>query len=71
VLVLDEATAALDNSTEQAVMEAVEGLNKDLTVLIVAHRLSTIAACDRVIQLCKGSIIADGPPGPVLCLNES
>ncbi len=51
VLILDEATSALDTVTEEAVMRAVEGLSKELTVLMVAHRLSTIAHCDRVIEL--------------------
>ena len=55
VLVLDEATAALDNHTETAVMEAVEVLSRDLTVVMIAHRLSTVARCDRIIQLGVGS----------------
>ena len=62
VLVLDEATAALDNATEQAVMEAVEGLSRDLTIVMIAHRLSTIQRCDRIIKLQHGIIISDTPP---------
>ncbi len=62
LLVLDEATAALDTATEQAVMEAVEGLSRDLTILMIAHRLSTVASCDRVIRLQQGCIAAEGPP---------
>jgi ABC-type multidrug transport system fused ATPase/permease subunit len=57
VLVLDEATAALDNTTEHAVMQAVEGLSRELTVVMIAHRLSTLARCDRVIELAAGSPI--------------
>jgi ABC-type multidrug transport system fused ATPase/permease subunit len=62
VLVLDEATAALDNATEQAVMEAVEGLSRELTVVMIAHRLSTVSRCDRVIRLHQGRIAAEGSP---------
>jgi ATP-binding cassette subfamily B protein len=62
VLVLDEATAALDNATEQAVMEAVEGLSRELTIVMIAHRLSTVARCDRVIRLHEGGVALDGPP---------
>jgi ABC-type multidrug transport system fused ATPase/permease subunit len=54
VLVLDEATAALDNATEQAVMEAVEGLSRELTIVMIAHRLSTVQRCDRLIHLERG-----------------
>ena len=66
VLVLDEATSALDSGTEEAVMSAVEGLSKDLTILIIAHRLTTVTRCNRVIQLEEGLISADGPPEHVL-----
>ena len=51
VLVFDEATSALDNETEQAVMEAIEGLSADLTILIIAHRLTTIKNCTHIIEL--------------------
>lgn len=51
VLVLDEATSALDMQTEASVMEGVEALGKDVTVLIVAHRLATLENCDRVIDM--------------------
>jgi len=51
VLVLDEATSALDDSTEQAVMEAIDSLDDELTILMIAHRLSTLVGCDAVIEL--------------------
>lgn len=51
VIVLDEATSALDNETESSVMEAIEALGRDITVLMVAHRLSTLNACDTVYRL--------------------
>jgi len=66
VLVLDEATAALDNATEQAVIEAVEGLDRDFTVVTIAHRLTTVARCDRVIRLHEGTVVMDGSPQFVL-----
>ena len=55
VIVFDEATSALDNETELAVMQAIEGLSADLTVLIIAHRLTTLKNCDRIVEL-NGSI---------------
>lgn len=60
VLVFDEATSALDNATEQSVMEAIEGLNRDLTVLMIAHRLTTVRRCDIIVELEKGRVVAEG-----------
>lgn len=51
VLVFDEATSALDNQTEQAVMQAIEGLSEDITVFIIAHRLSTLKNCTHIVEL--------------------
>jgi ATP-binding cassette subfamily B protein len=51
VLILDEATSALDTKTEQEVTKAIEALNKDITVLIIAHRISTLKKCDQIIQI--------------------
>jgi ABC-type multidrug transport system fused ATPase/permease subunit len=56
VIVFDEATSALDNQTEAAVMEAIEGLHSDLTLLIVAHRLTTLRGCDLIVELEQGRI---------------
>jgi ABC-type multidrug transport system fused ATPase/permease subunit len=69
VIVLDEATSALDTSTEDAVMAALEGLSRELTVVMIAHRLSTVQRCDRVIRLAKGRIQAQGSPDQVLIKN--
>ena len=66
VLVLDEATSALDGRTEESVMKAISSLNESLTVIMIAHRLSTLESCDRVIRLDQGVVSADGPPGEVL-----
>ncbi|EMS85310.1 ABC transporter ATP-binding protein [Leptospira noguchii] len=56
IIVFDEATSALDNETERAVMESIEGLGKDLTVLMIAHRLSTVKNCDQIIALNAGRV---------------
>jgi ATP-binding cassette subfamily B protein len=56
VIIFDEATSALDNETEEAVMHAIEGLSKDLTLLIIAHRLSTLKNCTQIVELGDGSI---------------
>jgi len=51
VLVFDEATSALDNETEREVMKAIKGLGDEITVLIIAHRLTTLKDCDKVVKL--------------------
>jgi ATP-binding cassette subfamily B protein len=51
VIIFDEATSALDNETEQSVIQAIEGLNKDLTLLIIAHRISTLKNCTQIVDL--------------------
>lgn len=60
VLILDEATSALDNLTEQAVMEAVHKLGKNITIILVAHRLSTVKNCDKIFLLEKGELEGQG-----------
>lgn len=60
VLVFDEATSALDSNTEMAVLDAIENLNEDLTILMVAHRLTTLRHCDTIVQLEHGKIVAQG-----------
>lgn len=66
VLVFDEATSALDSDTEQSVMEAIEGLSRDLTIVIVAHRISTVEYCDRLYRLEQGKVVAEGSPADIL-----
>jgi ABC-type bacteriocin/lantibiotic exporter with double-glycine peptidase domain len=63
VIVFDEATSALDNETEAAVMDAINAIGNDITVLMVAHRLSTLEGCDTVYELSHGKIIKSGTPG--------
>ncbi len=60
VLIFDEATSALDGMTEDAVMEAVQRLSQQCTMILIAHRLRTIQACDRIVMLEAGAIVADG-----------
>lgn len=57
ILILDEATSALDNDTEKAVMSAIDGLHGNITLIIIAHRLTTIKNCDRVYEIRDGKAI--------------
>lgn len=66
VLVLDEATSSLDNATEYGVMEAVRALQGDKTILIVAHRLSTVEHCDRLFRLERGKLVEEGETSVML-----
>lgn len=56
VLIFDEATSALDNETESAIMESIHGLRGTKTMIIIAHRLTTIEACDRIFRVEHGKI---------------
>jgi ATP-binding cassette, subfamily B, bacterial PglK len=58
ILVLDEATSALGNRTESDLMRAVESLGRDITLIIVAHRITTVEKCDQIILLEHGYIRA-------------
>jgi ABC-type multidrug transport system fused ATPase/permease subunit len=60
LLILDEATSALDNRTEADVMAAIEALDSSITVILIAHRLTTVKRCDRVLLLENGQISASG-----------
>jgi ATP-binding cassette subfamily B protein len=71
VLVFDEATSALDNVTEQSVMDAIEGLNRDLTILLIAHRLTTVRRCDTIIELEHGRVVAEGSYQQLLERSQS
>ncbi len=70
VLVLDEATAALDLETEREVTRAIESLHGTRTVIVVAHRLSTVRHCDRIIVLREGRIAASGSYADLLAKDE-
>lgn len=66
VLVLDEATSSLDTATERGVMEAVRALKGSKTVIIVAHRLSTVEQCDRLFRLERGKLVEEGETSEML-----
>lgn len=57
VIIFDEATSALDSETEEAVMQAIEALSADITVLIIAHRLNTLKNCSEIIRLDQGGVL--------------
>jgi ABC-type multidrug transport system fused ATPase/permease subunit len=71
VLVLDEATSSLDTETEHGVMQAVQALQGDKTVIIVAHRLSTVEYCDRLYRLDAGRIVDEGTFNEVMNRSQS
>ena len=60
VIIFDEATSSLDTETERVVMESIDSLSKDLTILIIAHRITTLKNCDLIISLEDGKIINKG-----------
>ena len=70
LLVLDEATSALDNVTENEVMEAVTNLCGDITIIIIAHRMSTVSECDKIYLLNKGEVLAEGTYDDLLKKNK-
>ena len=60
VLIMDEATSALDNLTERAVMDAVHNLGHAKTIILIAHRLTTVQACDIIFMMEQGRLVAQG-----------
>lgn len=70
ILVLDEATSALDGETEEAVVAAIEALAERKTLIVVAHRLSTVRRCDRLLVLEAGQVAGLGPTEEVMKENE-
>lgn len=70
VLVFDEATSALDNATEQSVMQTIDSLGRELTIIIIAHRLTTVQGCDFIIQLDHGKISGCGSYQELLATNQ-
>ena len=67
LLVLDEATSALDNETERRITDTIDALHGELTMIVVAHRLSTVRRCDQLIFMADGKIVKTG--GPELALE--
>lgn len=60
VIIFDEATSALDHETERAVMEAIDGLGGEMTILIIAHRLTTLKNCDLIVEIGVGGVRRTG-----------
>lgn len=58
VLIFDEATSALDNQTEEEVMNAIESLSNRFTIILIAHRLSTLRKCDCIFEFSQGQVVA-------------
>jgi ABC-type multidrug transport system fused ATPase/permease subunit len=66
LLILDEATSALDSESERLIQKTVTALKGSRTILVVAHRLSTVMAADEIIVLDSGEIVEHGPPGDLI-----
>jgi ABC-type multidrug transport system fused ATPase/permease subunit len=66
VLVFDEATSSLDSVTEENVLQAIADLSRTKTILIIAHRLSTVQGCDKIFLLSKGEVVGAGSYGELL-----
>ena len=71
VLILDEATSSLDINTEKAVMDAVNNLRKNLTIIIIAHRLNTVKKCDKIFLLENGEIKKEGKFDEVINIDQN
>lgn len=71
IVILDEATSALDNKSEAVVQQAIDNLMKDRTVLIIAHRLSTVKNADKIVVINYGEIVETGTHEELLAKNNS
>jgi ATP-binding cassette subfamily B protein len=71
VIVFDEATSALDNATEREVMGAIESLGGQFTIILIAHRLSTVERCDLLVELDRGQVVAQGSYGELMARSAS
>ncbi|MDU6377713.1 MAG: ATP-binding cassette domain-containing protein, partial [Bradyrhizobium sp.] len=69
LLLLDEATSALDAESETLVQTALEGLMKDRTTLVIAHRLATVLSCDRILVMDRGRIVEQGTHSSLVAAN--
>ena len=69
VLILDEATSALDNVTEKAVMDAINNLSRNITIIMISHRLNSLRKCNNIYTFEKGKVISQGPFEELINLN--
>jgi ABC-type multidrug transport system fused ATPase/permease subunit len=67
---MDEATSALDNITEKYVIEAIERLRGDRTIIMIAHRLTTVRNCDTIYMIDEGEIVSQGTYDELLESSE-
>ena len=67
IMILDEATSALDNETEEAVMEAIDSLAGSMTLIIIAHRVTTLRNCDHIYEI-TGGVAVERPKNKILSL---
>lgn len=65
ILIMDESTSALDNETEKEIVSEIKNLKGDVTIVVIAHRISTLENCDIVYNLSKGEIVSSGSPQPL------
>ncbi len=70
LLIMDEATSALDNITERVVMDAVQKIRSDKTIILIAHRLTTVKTCDTIFLMDRGRLLAQGSYDELLAGNE-
>lgn len=71
VIIFDEATSALDNQTEQTVLQTIEALSREITMFIVAHRLTTLKGCDSIIKLDGGKVVGQYGYSEMINIEES
>ena len=60
IILFDEATSALDNVTQAKIQKAIDGISKNRTIILIAHRLSTVIGADRILYMQDGSVLAEG-----------
>ena len=70
VLIMDEATSALDGITERVIMEAINKLSHTMTIIMIAHRLTTVKECDQIIMMQQGEIIGCGIYNDLVASNQ-
>ena len=70
IIVMDEATSSLDNETEKEVIDSINRMKRKITMLVIAHRLSTVKNCDYIYKIEDGEIIESGIPEKILQVDN-